>query len=151
MFYHPILDYPMASGNLTDENIKSLCCLLRIFETRIANTIMTNQHQHHDCEEGITMFDIIEIIAQLYAVSYIVAFFNHNKAFSFLWPTKLTLTEFQESCWVCHLLECPFNSLRAFYGKRWKYSLQIVHSSVSQCLFTVIVSTRMKGKFIIIH
>ena len=56
----------MASGNLTDENIKSLCCLLWIFETRIAITIMTNLHQYHDCEEDIMMFDIIEIIAQLY-------------------------------------------------------------------------------------
>ena len=55
----------MASGNLTDENIKILCCLLWIFETRKAITIMTNQHQHHDCEENITMFDIIKIIAQL--------------------------------------------------------------------------------------
>ena len=55
----------MASGNLTDENIKSLCHLLWIFETRVAITIVTNQHQHHDCEEDITMFDIIEIIAQL--------------------------------------------------------------------------------------
>ena len=48
----------MTSGNLTDENIKSLCYLLRIFETRIAITIMRNQHQHHDCEEDITMLDI---------------------------------------------------------------------------------------------
>ena len=65
MFYHTILDYPMASENLTDKSIKSLCSLLWIFETRKAITIMTNQHQHHDCEEDITMFDIIEIIAQL--------------------------------------------------------------------------------------
>ena len=56
----------MDSGNLTDENIKSSCCLLWIFETRIAITIMTNQHQNHDCEEDITMFDIIIIVAQLY-------------------------------------------------------------------------------------
>ena len=66
MFYHTILDYPMASGSITDENIMSLCCLLSIFETRIAITIMTNQHQYHDCEQDITMFDIIEIIAQVY-------------------------------------------------------------------------------------
>ena len=55
----------MAFGNLTDENVKSLCCLLWIFETRKIITIMTNQHQHHDCEEDITMFDKIEVIAQL--------------------------------------------------------------------------------------
>ena len=54
----------MTSGNLTDENVKSLCCLLWIFETKIAITIMTNQHQHHNCEEDITMFDIIKIITQ---------------------------------------------------------------------------------------
>ena len=53
----------MASGNLTDENIKSLCYLLWTFETRTAITIMTNQHRHHDCEEDITMFNII---GQLY-------------------------------------------------------------------------------------
>ena len=62
-----IHDYPMTSGNLADENIKRLCCcLLWIFETRIAITVMTNQHQHHNCEEDITMLDIIEIITQLY-------------------------------------------------------------------------------------
>ena len=61
-----VLSYsPMASGNIIDENIiNSLCCLLWIFKTRIAITIMTNQHQHRDCEEDIMMFDIIEIIAQ---------------------------------------------------------------------------------------
>ena len=53
----------MASGTLADENIKSLWCLLWIFETRIAITIMTNQY--HNFEEDITMFDVIEIIAQL--------------------------------------------------------------------------------------
>ena len=57
----------MASGSIIDENIKSLCCLLWIFETRISITIIRNQHQHHDCEEDITMFDIIKIIAQLYS------------------------------------------------------------------------------------
>ena len=62
----------MASGNLTDENIKSLCCLLWIFEIRIAITIMTDQHLYHDCEEDITMFDIIEIIAQLYTVPAVI-------------------------------------------------------------------------------
>ena len=55
----------MASGNLTDEIIKCLCCLLWIFETRIAVMIMSNQRQHHDCKEDITIFNIIEIIAQL--------------------------------------------------------------------------------------
>ena len=65
VFYYTILDYPMTSGNLTDENIKSVCCLLWIFETRIAIMITINQHRHHDCKEGITMFDIIEIITQL--------------------------------------------------------------------------------------
>ena len=62
---HTILDYPMASGNLTDENINNLCCLLWLFETRTAMTIMTNKHQHHDCEEDIMMLDIIKIITQL--------------------------------------------------------------------------------------
>ena len=52
--------------------VKSLCCLLWIFETRIAVTIMTNQHQHHDCEEDIMMFDIIEIIAQLHRLVLLV-------------------------------------------------------------------------------
>ena len=66
VFYHTILDYPVASRNVIDENIKSLCYLLWIFETKVPITIMIEQHQHHDCEEDITMFDIIEIIAQLY-------------------------------------------------------------------------------------
>ena len=70
VFYHAILDYPMASESIIDEKIKNLCCLLWTFETRIAITIMTNQHQHHDCEEGIMMFDIIKIIAQLYPLAY---------------------------------------------------------------------------------
>ena len=61
----------MASGSIIDENIKSLCCLLWIFETRIAVMIITDQHQHRDCEEDITIFDIIEIIAQLYVVHII--------------------------------------------------------------------------------
>ena len=52
------------------------------------------------------------------AVSYILAFLNYTKAFSLLRLTKVTLTGFQESCKVCHLLEYPFNSLRAFYGKQ---------------------------------
>ena len=39
-----------------------------IFETRIAIVIMTNQHQLHGCEEDIAMFNIIEIIAQLYCL-----------------------------------------------------------------------------------
>ena len=55
----------MASGNLTDENINTYCCLLGIFETRIAIMIRTNRHQHHDCEEDIMMFNVIEIITQL--------------------------------------------------------------------------------------
>ena len=42
MFYNTILVYPMASVNLTDENIKNLCYLLWIFETRIAIMIITN-------------------------------------------------------------------------------------------------------------
>ena len=61
-----ILDYSMPFGNIIDENFKSLCILLRIFETRIAIMIMTSQHQHHDCEEDITIIDIIKIIAQPY-------------------------------------------------------------------------------------
>ena len=61
----------MASGNIIDEDIKSLCYLLWIFETRIAIRIMTNQFQHHSCEEtlrfeeDIMMFNTIKIIAQL--------------------------------------------------------------------------------------
>ena len=47
----------MASGSIIDENIKSLCCLLWIFETRIAIMIITDQHQHHNCEEDITIFE----------------------------------------------------------------------------------------------
>ena len=62
--YNPWLIHDL--GNLTDENIKSLCGLLWIFDTRIAIMIITDQHQHHNCEEDITMFNIIEIIAQLY-------------------------------------------------------------------------------------
>ena len=54
----------MPFGNIIDKNFKSLCNLLWIIETRIAITIMTNQHQHHDCEEDITILDIIKIIAQ---------------------------------------------------------------------------------------
>ena len=66
----------MASGSIIDENIKNLCCLLWIFETRIAIMIMTNQHEHHDCEEDITMFDIIKIIAQLYFEPFIIVYAN---------------------------------------------------------------------------
>ena len=58
------LDYSMLFGNIIDKNFKSLCNLLWIFETRIAITIMTNQHQQHDCEEDITILDMIKIIAQ---------------------------------------------------------------------------------------
>ena len=54
----------MTFGNIFDKNFKGSCNLLRIFETRIAITIVTNQHQHHDCEEDITILDIIKIIAQ---------------------------------------------------------------------------------------
>ena len=56
----------MPFGNIIDKNFKSLCNFLWIFETRIAITIMTNQHQHQDCEEDITILDIIKIIAQPY-------------------------------------------------------------------------------------
>ena len=59
-----ILDYSMPFGSIIDKNFKILCNLLRIFETRIAITIMTNQHQHHDCEEDITILDIIKIFTQ---------------------------------------------------------------------------------------
>ena len=58
-----ILDYSMPFGNITDKNFKSLCNLLRIFETRKAITVMTNQHQHHDCEEGMM---ILVAICRLY-------------------------------------------------------------------------------------
>ena len=63
----------MASGSTIDENINSFCCLLWIFETRIAITIIIDQHQHHDCEEDITIFDIIKIIAQLYGLCIYVS------------------------------------------------------------------------------
>ena len=53
----------MPFGSIINKNFKSLCNLLRIFETRLAITIMTNQHQHHNCEEDITILDIIKIIA----------------------------------------------------------------------------------------
>ena len=33
MFYHTILDHSITSGTPTDENIKSLCCLLWILHT----------------------------------------------------------------------------------------------------------------------
>ena len=48
------------------------------------------------------------------AASYIVAFFNYTEAFSLFGLTALIFTGFQESCEVCHFLECNFNSLRVF-------------------------------------
>ena len=65
VFYHIILDYSMPFGNVIDENIKSLCYLLWIFDTRITIVIMMNQCQYHTCELDITMLDIIDIIAKL--------------------------------------------------------------------------------------
>ena len=50
--------------DLTLSHLKSLCRLLWIFETRIAINIITDQHQQDDCEEDITMFDVIKIIVQ---------------------------------------------------------------------------------------
>ena len=41
VFDHTILDYSMPFGNIIDENIKGLCYLLWIFETRITIMIMT--------------------------------------------------------------------------------------------------------------
>ena len=67
-----ILDYSMPLGNIIDKNFMSLCNLLCIFETRIAIMIMTNQHQHHDCEEDIMILDIIEIIAQPYTKAVVL-------------------------------------------------------------------------------
>ena len=84
------------------------------------------------------------------ALSYIVAFFNYTEAFSLLWLTTLTFTGFQESCKVCHLLERPFSSLRVLQQIMKVFSLDSC-LFISQCLFTVIISTRTKGKFIIIH
>ena len=75
MFYHTILDYLMATGKLIDENIKSLCCLVWTFETRITITIMTDQYQH--CED-ITMFNIIEIIAQLACINRKIVLHGYN-------------------------------------------------------------------------
>ena len=63
-----ILDYSIPFGNIIDKHFKSLCNLLRIFKIRIAITIMTNQHQHPDCEEDITILDIIKIMAQPYCL-----------------------------------------------------------------------------------
>ena len=85
MLYQTVLDYPMASGSITDENIKILCCLLWIFETRIAIMIMTNQHKHRNYEEDITMFDIIEIIAQLYFEPFIIVYANqwHSQTWAY--------------------------------------------------------------------
>ena len=60
----------MPFGNIIDKNIKSLWYLLWIFETRIAITIMRDQHQHHDWEEDITIMSNIEIIAQLYMIEW---------------------------------------------------------------------------------
>ena len=51
--------YSMASRNKIDEHIKSSCYFLWVFETRIAIT-MTTMNQYYDCEEDITMFDIIK-------------------------------------------------------------------------------------------
>ena len=75
--------------------------------------------------------------------TYIGISFNNTEAFSLLQLTVLTQKGLQEPYEVCHLLECPFNSLRVSYGKQWKYSLQALRSSISQPLFTVIISTRM--------
>ena len=60
----------MHFGTIIDKNIKSLWYLLWIFETRIAITIMRDQHQHHDCEEDITIISNIEIIVQLYCFEH---------------------------------------------------------------------------------
>ena len=64
----------MPFGNIIDKSFKCLCNLLRIFETRIAITIMANQHQHHNCEEDITILDIIKIIAQPYLLYGLLKF-----------------------------------------------------------------------------
>ena len=42
-----------------------ILCVIWIFGTITAITIMTGQHQHHDCEEDIAIFNIIDIIANL--------------------------------------------------------------------------------------
>ena len=58
-----------AFGNIIDNNIKSLCTPLISYGSLkpeyLAIMIMTNQHQHHDCEENITVLDIIDIISQV--------------------------------------------------------------------------------------
>ena len=66
----------MALGNLITENTKSLCYLLWTFETRIAITIMTDQHEHRDCKEDITMFNLSKTIAQLHTLSHMRKLFN---------------------------------------------------------------------------
>ena len=81
-----------------------------------------------------------------HAVSYMVAFFNYAEAFSLRRLTKLTLTGFQGWCKVCHLLEWPFNSLRAFYGKQWKCSLQVVCSSISQYTYSPLLFLQEQKK-----
>ena len=83
--------------------------------------------------------------------AYIGISFNNTEAFSLLQLTVLTHKGLQEPYEVCHLLECPFNSLRVSYSKQWKYSLQALRSSISQPLFTVFISTRMRKKFTTIH
>ena len=47
----------MPFGYIIDKDIKSLCNLLWIFETRIAITIMT-EYQHNDYENVIKILDI---------------------------------------------------------------------------------------------
>ena len=82
-------------------------------------------------------------------VSYILAFFDYTEAFSLLRLIVLILTGFQGSCEICYLLECfliTWGSIRL----TMKLFSQILCLSISQCLFTVIISTRTKGKFIII-
>ena len=75
-------------------------------------------------------------------VLYIGTSFNYTEAFSLLQLIVITLTGLQEPYEVCHLLEWNFNSLRISYNKQWKRSLQALRSSISQPLFTVIITKR---------
>ena len=74
--------------------------------------------------------------------------FNYTEGFRLI---VLTHTGLQELYEVCDLLECPFISLRVSYSKQWKCSLQALHSSISQPLLAVIISTTTRKRFTTVH
>ena len=85
-------------------------------------------------------------------VLYMVAFFNYTEVFSLLWFTTLTLQDFKN-----HVKFVTFwSALLTVWGFLWQTmkvfpstSLMLIH--ITMLLFTVIISTRMKRMFIIIH